>query len=73
MGTGEPLVPVVPAAADGGGNSFLISVLTGSIWRWDHETEGAQLAAADFGSFLRLVVEDWLRFANDDRGWSYLV
>ncbi len=65
-------VPAMPVATDGGGNAFLTSAHSGLVWRWDHETGDLRLVSDGFDRFLGRVAEDWVRFARDDRDWSFL-
>ena len=66
-------MPVIPIATDGGGNAFLLSLHTGDVWRWDHETGATHLVATSFASFLERVVADWEAYIADTPGWQFLV
>ena len=44
----------------------------GSVWRWDHETNGCTLVAEDLGAFLHRVAEDWSHDLKGDDAWKYL-
>ncbi|HWE94867.1 MAG TPA: SMI1/KNR4 family protein [Tepidisphaeraceae bacterium] len=63
---------VVPIAADGGGNDFLLALRSGQVWKRDHETGNARIVAASFTDFLGRVAEDWEHFLSGDDSWRYL-
>jgi len=77
--------PVIPVAADGGGNLFLLSVCPPfAIWKWDHEVgatcdgwlpnghEALSAVCTGFGAFLAQIVKDWEHFVYGDVNWPYL-
>jgi cell wall assembly regulator SMI1 len=65
-------VRAIPLATDGGGNAFMLAV-AGSVWRWDHETNGCTFVAENLGTFLHRVAEDWSHDLKGDDTWKYLV
>lgn len=78
-------IPVLPVAADGGGNQFLLRLRAPhTVLRWDHETGEAhdtlpadhgslQPVAADFVSLLERIRDDWRHFLGPDpASWTYL-
>ena len=62
----------VPIATDGGGNAFLLSS-SGRVWRWDHETDGIALIAANVEAFLERVAADWEAIVAGTPGWQFIV
>jgi hypothetical protein len=78
-------VPILPVAADGGGDLFLLAAEPPfTVWKWNHEIGAAEDGAlpedspaltpigGTFTDFLRRVVEDWRHFVSDDREWPYI-
>ena len=83
--TADGAVPVLPVAADGGGNLFLLRLRAPhTVLRWDHELGGthdtlpADHAALrpvsdDFGSLLERIRDDWRHFLGPaPASWTYL-
>ena len=81
----DDAVPVIPVAADGGGNLFLLRLRAPhTVLRWDHEIgeardtlpvdhDGLQPVAVDFASLLERIRDDWSHFLGPDpTSWSYL-
>jgi hypothetical protein len=79
-------VAVLPIAADGGGNLFLLGVHPPhEVWKWNHEigaardgalpSESEALSHVSYGftAFLQRVVQDWEHFAEGDDAWPFLV
>jgi hypothetical protein len=77
--------PILPVAADGGGNLFLLAAEAPfTVWKWNHEIGAAEDGAlpedspaltpigSTFSGFLRRIVEDWRHFVRDDREWPYI-
>jgi hypothetical protein len=64
-------VAAVPVGTDGGGNAFLMSVASGTIWKWNHETKDEQIVGPDFTGFLKRVLQDWEHYVSGEP-WTYL-
>ena len=78
-------IPLLPVAADGGGNLFLLRLRAPhAVLRWDHEVGEARdilpadhaslrPASADFVSLLERIRDDWSHFLGPDpASWRYL-
>jgi hypothetical protein len=81
--TADGALSVLPVAADGGGNMFLLQLGPPHVvLRWDHEIgeiadDGAhqslQPMSDSFASFLERIREDWSHFLGPDpASWTYM-
>ena len=83
--TSEGVIPILPVAADGGGNVFLLRLTPPHlVLRWDHEGgapgdavpathRGFRLISDSFISFLERIRDDWSHFLGPDpASWTYI-
>ena len=64
--------PCIAVAGDGGGNLFLLTLPSGPVFKWLHETGRTVQVADSFGAFLDRVALDWEHFIEGDGDWRYL-